>query len=82
MALSHLTDLTLAAARDGLRAKKFSARELAIAYNDAVEAIKPLNAFITPTPDRALTMAAESVGRRSARVASHSWSLDTLGRES
>jgi aspartyl-tRNA(Asn)/glutamyl-tRNA(Gln) amidotransferase subunit A len=63
MALSQLTDLTLAAARDGLRAKKFSARELAAAHNDAVEHIKPLNAFITATPERALEMAAQSDAR-------------------
>jgi aspartyl-tRNA(Asn)/glutamyl-tRNA(Gln) amidotransferase subunit A len=63
MALSHLTDLTLAAARDGLRAKKFSARELASAYNVAVEAIKPLNAFITRTPDLALEMASAADAR-------------------
>jgi aspartyl-tRNA(Asn)/glutamyl-tRNA(Gln) amidotransferase subunit A len=60
MALSQLTDLTLAEARDGLRARKFSARELAAAHNKAVEAIKPLNAFITTTPERALEMAAAS----------------------
>jgi aspartyl-tRNA(Asn)/glutamyl-tRNA(Gln) amidotransferase subunit A len=58
--VTGLTDLTLAAARDGLRAKKFSARELAAAHNKAVEAIKPLNAFITTTPERALEMAAAS----------------------
>src|SRR5580704_15993392 len=63
MALSQLTDLTLADARDGLKAKKFSARELAAAHNKAVEAIKPLNAFITATPERALDMAAASDAR-------------------
>jgi aspartyl-tRNA(Asn)/glutamyl-tRNA(Gln) amidotransferase subunit A len=61
--VSALTDLTLAAARDGLRAKKFSARELAAAHNDAVEHIKPLNAFITATPERALEMATRSDAR-------------------
>jgi aspartyl-tRNA(Asn)/glutamyl-tRNA(Gln) amidotransferase subunit A len=49
-----LTDFTIAAARDGLRAKKFSARELTQAHIDAVEALNPrLNAFITTTPDLA-----------------------------
>jgi len=52
-----LLALTLAEARDGLARKSFSARELALAYNDAVEEIEPLNAYITPTPDRALDMA-------------------------
>ena len=61
--MSALTDLTLAAARDGLKAKEFSARELAAAFNAAVEQIKPLNAYITPTPDRALEMAAASDAR-------------------
>ena len=54
---SRLTELTLAAAREGLARKEFSARELALAHNDAVEKAKPLNAYITPTPDRALAMA-------------------------
>jgi aspartyl-tRNA(Asn)/glutamyl-tRNA(Gln) amidotransferase subunit A len=58
--VNALTALTIAEARDGLRAKRFSARELAAAYNAAVEAIKPLNAFITTTPDKALEMAAAS----------------------
>jgi aspartyl-tRNA(Asn)/glutamyl-tRNA(Gln) amidotransferase subunit A len=47
-------DLTLAAARDGLRGKQFSARELTDAYLGAVEALNPsLNAFITITPEMA-----------------------------
>src|SRR5215472_6011687 len=66
MALSQLTDLTMAEARDGLRAKQFSARELARAHNDAVARIAPLNAFITATPERALEMAAASDARRAA----------------
>src|SRR5262249_47545415 len=52
-----LLALTLAEARDGLADRQFSARELAAAYNDAVEKTKALNAYITPTPDRALAMA-------------------------
>jgi aspartyl-tRNA(Asn)/glutamyl-tRNA(Gln) amidotransferase subunit A len=58
--VSELTGLTIAAARDGLRAKRFSARELAVAHNDAVAAIAPLNAYITATPEIALEMAAAS----------------------
>ena len=61
--MTGLTDLTLAQARDGLRAKQFSARELAAAYNAAVDRIKPLNAFITTTPEQALAMAAASDAR-------------------
>jgi aspartyl-tRNA(Asn)/glutamyl-tRNA(Gln) amidotransferase subunit A len=52
-----LLALTLAEARDGLVRKSFSARELTAAYNEAVNEIKPLNAYITPTPERALAMA-------------------------
>src|SRR3954470_14460366 len=66
-----LTDLTLAEAREGLRAKSFSARELTAAYVAAVEAARPLNAFITETPGRALAMAAaadERLGRGEGRV--------------
>ncbi len=61
--MSDLTSLTIAEARDGLRAKKFSARELAAAHNDAVEKIAPLNAYITTTPDQALAMADASDAR-------------------
>jgi aspartyl-tRNA(Asn)/glutamyl-tRNA(Gln) amidotransferase subunit A len=55
-----LTALTLAEARAGLREKHFSARELALAYIAAMEEARPLNAFITETPERALDMAAAS----------------------
>jgi aspartyl-tRNA(Asn)/glutamyl-tRNA(Gln) amidotransferase subunit A len=53
-----LTDLTLAQAREGLRAKKFSARALTEAHLAAIEKLNPrLNAFITVTPDLALAQA-------------------------
>jgi aspartyl-tRNA(Asn)/glutamyl-tRNA(Gln) amidotransferase subunit A len=55
--VSRLTDLDLCAARRGLVRREFSARELALAYNDAIEAARPLNAYITPTPEQALAMA-------------------------
>ena len=58
--MTSLTALNLAEARAGLRARQFSARELARAYIAAVEAVRPLNAFITETPERALDMAAAS----------------------
>lgn len=51
--MSDLTKLSIAEARDGLRAKKFSARELADAHLKEVAAAKPLNAFITNTPEKA-----------------------------
>jgi aspartyl-tRNA(Asn)/glutamyl-tRNA(Gln) amidotransferase subunit A len=61
--MSSLTALTLAEARAGLRAKEFSARELAEAYIAAMEETRPLNAFITETPERALLMAAAADAR-------------------
>jgi aspartyl-tRNA(Asn)/glutamyl-tRNA(Gln) amidotransferase subunit A len=61
-----LLALTLAEARDGLARKAFSARELAIAYNEAVKEAEPLNAYITPTPERALAMA-DAADQRLAR---------------
>ncbi|HEX5318486.1 MAG TPA: Asp-tRNA(Asn)/Glu-tRNA(Gln) amidotransferase subunit GatA [Stellaceae bacterium] len=59
-----LTALTITKARRGLAAKEFSARELAEAHIAAVEAARPLNAYITETPDRALAMADASDARR------------------
>jgi aspartyl-tRNA(Asn)/glutamyl-tRNA(Gln) amidotransferase subunit A len=61
-----LTSLTLAETRDGLARKAFSARELTKSYIAAVEAVRPLNAFITETPELALTMA-EASDQRLAR---------------
>jgi aspartyl-tRNA(Asn)/glutamyl-tRNA(Gln) amidotransferase subunit A len=61
--MSDLTQLTLREARDGLRAKKFSAVELAAAHIKAVEAARPLNAFVVETPDRAMADAKASDAR-------------------
>jgi aspartyl-tRNA(Asn)/glutamyl-tRNA(Gln) amidotransferase subunit A len=58
--MTALTHLTLAEARDGLRRGDFSAREIAEAHIAAVEAVRPLNAFITETPERALAQAEAS----------------------
>jgi aspartyl-tRNA(Asn)/glutamyl-tRNA(Gln) amidotransferase subunit A len=58
--MTTLTALTLTDARDGLRAKKFSARELADAHLQAMEAARGLNAFVLETPERARKMAGES----------------------
>src|SRR5204863_9919653 len=57
------TSLTLKEARDALRAKKISARELAEAHINAISAARALNAFITETPDRAMHAAAECDAR-------------------
>ncbi len=56
--MSALTALTLAEARDGLHARQFSATELTAAHVAAIEAARPLNAFITETAERALDAAA------------------------
>ncbi|MEX0591164.1 MAG: Asp-tRNA(Asn)/Glu-tRNA(Gln) amidotransferase subunit GatA, partial [Xanthobacteraceae bacterium] len=58
--MADLTSLNLAEARDGLRAKKFSAREVAEAHIAAVERARDLNAYILETPERALQMATEA----------------------
>ncbi len=61
--MNPLTGFTLAETRGLLRAKEFSARELAQAYIAAVAAARPLNAYITETPEHALAMAAASDAR-------------------
>jgi aspartyl-tRNA(Asn)/glutamyl-tRNA(Gln) amidotransferase subunit A len=61
--MSGLTGLTLAEARDAVRAKKISSVELTKAFIGAVEAARPLNAFITETPAQALDMAKASDAR-------------------
>jgi aspartyl-tRNA(Asn)/glutamyl-tRNA(Gln) amidotransferase subunit A len=55
--MSDLTDLGVAAIRDGVRDGSFSAREVATAFIDKVAAAKPLNAFLVETPDHALAAA-------------------------
>ena len=61
--MSNLTDLTVAGALQGLRAKKFSAVELTEACLAAVEATRDLNIFITETPERARDAAKASDAR-------------------
>ena len=55
--MSDLTELGVAAIRDGVRDASFSAREVATAFIDKVAAAKPLNAFLVETPDHALAAA-------------------------
>ena len=55
--MTDLTALTVAQIRDGVRDGAFMAREVAEAFNAAGEAAGPLNAFVTPTPERALEAA-------------------------
>jgi len=62
--LTDLTRLTLAEARDGLVAKKFSATELTQAFIKAIEAANlHLNTYVLPTPDHALAQAKASDDR-------------------
>ena len=62
--MTGLTDLTIAEARKGLRKKSFSARELAQAHIEAIEAGNDaLNAYVLKTPERALAMAEASDAR-------------------
>jgi aspartyl-tRNA(Asn)/glutamyl-tRNA(Gln) amidotransferase subunit A len=67
--MTGLTELTLAEARDGLDRKEFSACELTEAYIGAVEAVRPLNAFITETREIARDMAAAADARRARGTA-------------
>ena len=56
----ELNELTIAEMQDGLRARKFSATELAEAALAAADRAKVMNIFITETHERTLAMAAES----------------------
>ena len=62
---SDLTAMTLAEARDAIRAKKISSRELTGAFVTAIAAARPLNAFITEAGEQALA-AADAADRRIA----------------
>ncbi len=66
---ADLTGLTIAKARDGLKAGDFSARELTEAHNAAVAAARPLNVMVRETPERALEMAAAADKRLQAGTA-------------
>jgi len=61
--VTNLTTLTIAAARDKLAKKEFTALELTEAHLAAMDKAKALNAFITPTPDEARARAKESDAR-------------------
>jgi aspartyl-tRNA(Asn)/glutamyl-tRNA(Gln) amidotransferase subunit A len=68
--MSFLPDLTIAAALDGLAAKRFSAVELTQAHLDAIAKLDgQLNAFITQTPELALQMAQAVDAARAAGTA-------------
>jgi aspartyl-tRNA(Asn)/glutamyl-tRNA(Gln) amidotransferase subunit A len=61
--MDDLTALALAEARDGLKNKSFTARELADAHLHAMEQARALNAFVLETPEQARAMAKEADAR-------------------
>ena len=67
--MSDLTKLTLKSALEGLETKAFSSVELTQAHLAAIEAAKPLNAFVLETPEKALEMAQASDARRAKGLA-------------
>ena len=56
--MSVLTDLTIAEARDGLRARRFSAEELTLAHLNGIEALNPrLNDYLYVMHSQAIEQA-------------------------
>jgi aspartyl-tRNA(Asn)/glutamyl-tRNA(Gln) amidotransferase subunit A len=55
--MAAITDLGIAAIRDGVKAGDFTAREVAEGYVAAVEKGRALNAFVVETPEHALAAA-------------------------
>ena len=64
--MTDLTDLGVAAIRDGVRAGTFSAREVAEGFITNVSKAKALNAFLVETPDHALAAADAADAARAA----------------
>jgi aspartyl-tRNA(Asn)/glutamyl-tRNA(Gln) amidotransferase subunit A len=63
--MAALTDLGVAAIRDGFRAGEFSAREVADSFIAAVAKARGLNAFIVETPQHAIAAAEQADRDRS-----------------
>ncbi len=63
--MSDLIAMTLAEARDAIRARKISSKELTGAFVKAIEDARPLNAFITEAGEQAM-LAADAADRRIA----------------
>ena len=64
--MTNLTDLGVKEIRDGVAGGAFTAREVATAFNAAVDGAAALNAFIVTTPDHALA-AADAVDAKRAK---------------
>lgn len=67
--MTELISLTIAEARDGLKAKRFSAVELTDAHLAAMEKARVLNAYVLETPDVARAMAQASDKRIASKEA-------------
>ena len=67
--MADLTELGVAALRDGIRAGTFSAREVADAFIVKVARAKTLNAFLVETPDHALAAAKAADDARASGAA-------------
>ena len=68
--MSDLTQLTLKAAVDGLKARAFSSEEITRAFVSNIEAANPtLNAYVVTTPEKAIEMAKASDARLAAGTA-------------
>ena len=64
--MTDLTDLGIAAIRDGVRLGRFSAVEVADAFIVKVSQAKALNAFLVETPDHAMAAARDADAARGA----------------
>jgi aspartyl-tRNA(Asn)/glutamyl-tRNA(Gln) amidotransferase subunit A len=64
--MSELTDLGIAAIRDGVAGGDFSARDVASAFAEKVSKASALNAFLVETPDHALAAADAADAARAA----------------
>ncbi len=67
--MSELTKLTIAEARDALADGELTATELTEAHIAAVEKVRPLNAFLVETPEKAVEMAKAADDRRGSSEA-------------
>jgi aspartyl-tRNA(Asn)/glutamyl-tRNA(Gln) amidotransferase subunit A len=64
--MTALTDLGVAAIRDGVKDGAFSAREVARAFSAAIERARALNAFVVETPELALDAAGAADAARAS----------------
>src|SRR5690348_18493144 len=75
--MSDLIAMTLAEARDAIRARKISSKELTGAFVSAIEKARPLNAFITEAGESAL-LAADAADKRIAEASKGNGQMGAL----